>query len=126
MSLGYPAISRVEGTVSAEGVPGANQFTVSLQAYGPAQDQVATEACYLTLYLSTDAAGQALETATSAMAAGTDGTLLLVDTGVQHAIGITEADGDLDVVVTDTGTTTMYLNVVSGGVRLNSFELAFA
>ena len=123
MSHGNPAISKVTGTVGTES---GQAITVALQAFGAASDQEATTARYLRLYLSTDAAGQALEIGTSAMAAGTDGTLILVDTGVTHAIGITEADGDLDVVVTDTGTTTIYLNVVDGGVRLASFTLPFA
>jgi hypothetical protein len=123
MSLGYPAISRVTGTVGTEA---AQAITVNLQVWSEAEDQVPTTARYVTLYLSTDAAGQALEVATSAMAAGTDGTLILVDTGVTHAVGITEADGDLDVVVTDTGTTAIYLNVVANGERLASFLLPFA
>lgn len=124
MSLGYPEISRVTGTVGAEN---SQAITVSLQFYGAAQDVEADAARYCLIYLSTDAAGQALEVATSAMAAGTDGTLMLLDTGVTYAMAITEADGDLDVVVTDTGTTTIYLNVVRlDGVRLNVFTLPFA
>lgn len=123
MSHGNPEVSKVTGTVGTEA---GNAITVSLQAFGAASDQEADAARYLDLYLSTDEAGQALEVATSAMAAGTDGTLRVIDTGVTNAIGITEADGDLDVVVTDTGTTTMYLNVVSGGVRLAVFTLPFA
>lgn len=123
MSLGYPAVSRVTGTVGTET---AQAITVALQLYGPAEDQVASQASMVLLVLTTDAAGQSLETATSAMAAGTDGTLLLLDTGVTYAFGISEADGDLDVVVTDTGTSTIYLQVWSGGVILNTFTLPFA
>ena len=123
MSLGYPTVSKVTGTVGAET---AQAITVSLQIWSEAEDQVPSAARMVMLVLTTDAAGQALETATSAMAAGTDGTLLLLDTGVTYAFGITEADGDLDVVVTDTGTTTIYLQVWSGGVILNTFTLPFA
>lgn len=123
MSLGYPTVSKVTGTVGAEA---GNAITVNLQVWSEAEDQVPSAARMVMLVLTTDAAGQALETATSAMAAGTDGTLLLLDTGVTYAFGITEADGDLDVVVTDTGTSTIYLQVWSGGVILNTFTLPFA
>ena len=123
MSLGYPTVSRVTGTVCTET---AQAITVNLQVWSEAEDQVPSAARMVMLVLTTDAAGQALETATSAMAAGTDGTLLLLDTGVTYAFGITEADGDLDVVVTDTGTSTIYLQVWSGGVILNTFTLPFA
>ena len=123
MSLGYPAVSKVTGTVGAEA---GNAITVNLQFWSGAEDQVATAPVVALVYLSTDAAGQALEIASSAMAMGTDGTLLLsAATAVTQMWIISEADGDADVVVTDTGTTTIYLNVVLDGVR-TVFELPFA
>jgi hypothetical protein len=114
MSLGYPQVSKVTGTVGAEA---GQAITIALQFWSDAEDQVATAPVVAHVYLSTDAAGQALEIATSALSAGTDGTVLVTDTGVTQAWIISEADGDMDLVVTDTGTTTIYVNVVLNGVR---------
>lgn len=63
-------------------------------------------------YLSSDSTGDTLATApTGGIAAGTDGTLIeTLDN--QAGYVITEADGDADFVLTDSGTNNFYLNIV--------------
>lgn len=63
-------------------------------------------------YLSSDANGDALATAPNGgIAIGTDG-LLIETLDNQAGMVISEADGDIDVAITDTGTPTMYLVLV--------------
>jgi hypothetical protein len=119
MSLGYPHVSRVTASVGAEA---GQTFPVTLQAYGPAQDQVATEKVCLRLVTKT--ASNALEICTSALTA-TTGLLSPIDTGVTEAIIETNASGVAVVVVTDTGTNPITLEVWDGARLMSSSVLAF-
>jgi hypothetical protein len=125
MSLGYPAVSRVTSSVAAEA---ANAITVSLQLYGPAQDREATESLVFFCYLSSDAAGDTAVAAQTSMAAGTDGSVVGIVEAAKSLICKSEADGDFDMVVTDTGTASRYLQVCGelGGPILHTATLPFA
>jgi hypothetical protein len=120
MSLGYPHVSRVTASVAAEA---GQAIAVTLQAYSPAQDQLATERVALRLVTKTGA--NALEVCTSALTA-TTGLLSPIDTGVTHAIIETDATGAAVVVVTDTGTTSIILEVWDGSRLMVSATCPFA
>lgn len=72
------------------------------------------EAICLPFYISSDAAGQTLEAGTDLTpTAGTDGTIIISggDSKVYGHI-VTETTGEMDFVITDTGTDTYYINIV--------------
>lgn len=107
----------VEFTIGAEA---ANAITVSCQFIRAAGGEM-TKAAALPFYLAEDSAGLTPETTAPAgggIAAGTDGALIESVANLS-GLGISEADGDLDVVITDTGTPTYHLVFV-----LPSGELA--
>lgn len=69
----------------------------------------------VTVYLSTDTAGQTLATDgtdTTDIAIGTDGTILAELVTDIMAVCVSEADGDLDIEVTVVDTKSVYVNVV--------------
>lgn len=106
----------------------ANAITVSVQLTDPDGDDVAV-ASVVRIYTSSDSAGQALRNPpTTAHAAGTDGTLLSTDGTLNVQNYTTEADGDLDIVITDaSGAQTYYLNVVlPTGKIVTSSVITFA
>ncbi len=78
-------------------------------------------------YLSSDATGDTISSApASGIAIGTDG-LLIEWTNNVSGIVVSEADGDIDVTITDAGTPTFYLNLVLPGGRLaTSGAITFA
>lgn len=124
MSQGYPEISRATASVGAEA---ANAITVAFQVYG-ADGQEATERMYLIAYLSSDEAGDTPVAAQTSLAAGTDGSVIGVVEAAKTLIVATEADGDLQLVATDTGTSTRYLHLVNmaTGKKLVTATLPFA
>lgn len=124
MSLGYPQISRATASVGAEA---GNAITVSFQVYGAAQNQEAAQRKMVLAYLSSDAAGDTAVAAQTSMAAGTDGSVVGIVEAAKTLICITEADGDLDLVVTDNGTSTRYLHLYDmSGNKLVTATLPFA
>ena len=91
-------------------------IVVSIQLQDAAGSDMATASCVFA-YLSADSAGQTAASSTGlTITSGTDGlTQVLVDSNTQNNLLLTsEADGDIDVTITDasTGTTTNYLNVI--------------
>lgn len=69
----------------------------------------------VTVYLSTDTAGQTLATDgtdTTDIAIGTDGTILAELVTDIMAVCVSAADGDLDIEVTVVDTKSVYVNVV--------------
>ena len=91
-----------------------------------------TSARCLRAYLSADAAGQtAASSANLTVTSGTDGlTQVSVDSATINMLWLTsEADGDVDVIITDasTGTLTNYLNVVTPDGKIHtSAAITFA
>ena len=77
-------------------------------------------------YLATAATGQVLDAAPAGgVAVGTDGTILIEATANLIWLAVSEADGDLDIVVTgDTGATSTYLiTILPSGVIAASAEI---
>ena len=91
----------------------SNTITIAVQINDGASSPAAiAKRQGLFWYLSSDSTGDTLATApTGGIAAGTDGTLIeTLDN--QAGYVITEADGDADFVLTDSGTNDFYLNIV--------------
>jgi hypothetical protein len=123
-SIEAPTVKKidVEYTIGAE----TTARTVSCQfTYGGAE--VTSPVCVMQ-YLATAATGQALATAPSdGTAAGTDGTILAVHTTNVLWTAISEADGDLDIVITESGEASFFLvTVLPSGLIKASAEIAFA
>lgn len=109
------------------GAESANTITVSCQL----RDSVGTDIAYAAVveqYLSSDSAGQTAVAAATSLASGTDGTILTEFTSNKHWSVVSEADGDIDIVVGDAvGAATYYLNtVLPGGMVVTSAVLTFA
>lgn len=98
-------------TVSAEST---NTVTVAVAVTDAVTGASPGVAVALPFYISSDAAGQVLEAGTDlSLTAGTDG-LVILSGGDSKVYGhlVTETTGEMDFVVTDTGTDTYYLNVI--------------
>lgn len=83
---------------------------------------------HVVAYLSSDANGDVVHATApqSGWAVGANGSLLATITTNKMAHWLTEADGTLNIVITDTGTYTCYLNVCVGGAKFTSAAIAFA
>ena len=103
--------AKVSSATFTVGAESTNAINVVVQLRGLKNDDL-SEKIALPWYLSSDATSQALATAPSGgIAIGTDG-LLIENLANQSGIVVCEVDGDVDVTITDTGTPTMYLNLV--------------
>ena len=123
-------------TIAAQEIPMDASFTIGAEATNAInvviqlQSQDGTDLANrgtVFFYLSSDANGDALATApTGGIAIGTDG--LLIETLADLAGFMTsEADGDIDVTLTDTGTPTFYIVLVMPtGQRIISGAITFA
>jgi hypothetical protein len=94
------------------GAEAADVITVSIQLVDRQNGGEITEHVGLMWYLSADANGNAIGTAPSGgTAAGTDG-LLIEWTANLAGMVISEADGDIDIAMTEAGALTNYLVLV--------------
>jgi hypothetical protein len=110
------------------GTETSNAITVNVQLKNQSRNNAA-ERGFVHWFLSDDAAGDTL-TATApdgGVAVGTDGWLAQLVTG-KVGVALSEADGDLDVVVTHAaGAKTVYLNLVMpDGTVVTSTAITFA
>jgi hypothetical protein len=117
-----------EAVCAAPTAEGTNARTVSIQLNDRAGAALAEQAV-VGVYVSTDAGGNAPGdgSLTIALTAGTDGALISSDDS--GATFVSEADGDLDVVLTDSadGAGNVYLHVTSAGKIIGSSAvIAFA
>lgn len=114
----------VSYTIGAES---GNTITVSCQFKDVNGDDMA-RACVVRQYLAEDATGQAVEAAATSLAVGTDGTILVEEVSNAVWTAVTEADGDLDIVVGDAvGVDTYYLiTVLPNGTISASGAITFA
>ena len=121
----YPKL-RIDAkfTVGAEA---ANVINVGVQLIDRHNGNQLGEAVGLPWYLSTVATGQVISTAPSGgIAIGTDGLLIEWTANISGLV-VSEADGDIDVDITDTGTPTFYLVLVApDGKLLVSPAITFA
>ena len=103
--------AKVSSATFTVGAESTNAINVVVQLRGLKNADLG-EKIALPWYLSSDATSQALASAPSGgIAIGTDGLLIETLTN-QAGIVVCEVDGDIDVTITDTGTPTMYLNLV--------------
>lgn len=106
-----PECADVDITVSAEGTPGANQRTLTMQ-FKDANGDDMTVPVIFDLVVFADATLQALATGGSTgIAAGTDGAILQTKVAKLQFLCVTEADGDADFTWTDTGTESVVVGV---------------
>ena len=118
----------VQGTVTADnlstvtatmtvGTEATNAINVAIQLKDGNGTDLARR-CALPWYLSSDANGDAVATAPDGgIAIGTDGLLLEWTANVSGLV-ISEADGDIDVTLTESSTGTWYLVLVLPGGNL--------
>jgi len=101
------------GATITVGTEAANVINVGIQLTDASGDATAA-ANALDFYLSSDSAGQTLETSgPDAIAIGTDG--VLIKNGSDSLISgkvISEADGDIDLDLTHAGADAFYLNLI--------------
>ena len=109
----------------AIGTEGTNAITVGIQLLN-GNREIAGKAV-VDVYLSSDAAGDVPVAAQTSLALGTDGSLLGTLIAATTLRVLSEADGDIDVVITDTGVYARYLNVVlPNGSKVTSGAITFA
>lgn len=109
-------------TVGAEGASVANRREITIQlldAYGRDVDEVT----HVWAFVFVDAAGLAIATTggSTGIAIGTDGAIIDTVTAKKVFILSSEADGDIDLTWTDTGTEAAYL-----GLRLPNGRMVFS
>ena len=99
------------------GTEASNVVNVAIQ-FNDAKGDALTEAWAGNIYFSDDAAGQTLATtAIDTVAVGTDGTIIKEVTAGKHYYVVSEADGDLDLNLTQDAADTLYMQVVFGDGR---------
>lgn len=105
-------------TIGAE--QGGNAITVNVQ-FNDANGNPTAMRQTLFAYLSNDANGDAIATSapSGGWAAGTDGLLIPVVAG-KAAMLTSEADGDMDIVLTEAGVATWYLIIVHPTGKLSA------
>jgi hypothetical protein len=108
-------------TVGAEAT---NAITTAVQLKLGAED--ITERCVVIAYLSSDANGDTPIAAQTSIACGTDGSVIGTLTAATSIMVISEADGDIDITVTDTGVYTRYLNIILPNGLKKSVAMTFA
>ena len=121
LNLSDDMVASVSFTVGSEST---EAITVSCQFKDAAGADMTSARC-LKAYLSADSAGQTASSASGlTVTSGTDGlTQVSVDANTINMLWLTsEADGDVDVVITDAsaGTTTNYLNVITPDGKIHT------
>jgi hypothetical protein len=119
-------IPSVGFTIGAEAT---NAITVAVQLNGPDPSQDLQGVGVVEMWLSDASTGVGLTgTAPSGgVAAGTDGEIFIEHVANKHWTVQSEVDGDIDIVLTDTGTPTFYLAVkLPNGTIKVSTAITFA
>lgn len=101
------------------GTESTNAINVAVQLMDRENGNEVAERIGMAWYLSADANGDAIAGAapTGGIAIGTDGLLLEWTANLSGWV-VSEADGDIDVTLTDTGTPTFYLVLVAPDGKL--------
>ena len=121
LNLSDDMVASVSFSVGAEST---EAITVSCQFKDAAGADMTSARC-LRAYLSADSAGQTAASSSGlTVTSGTDGlTQVSVDSNTINMLWLTsEADGDVDVVITDAsgGTLTNYLNVITPDGKIHT------
>jgi len=102
------------------GTEASTVINVAVQ-FNDAKGDALTEPWAGNIYFSDDAAGQTLATtAIDTVAVGTDGTVIKEVTAGKHYYVVSEADGDLDLNLTQNAADTLYMQVVMPDGRLKA------
>ena len=104
------------------GTEATNAITTAITVTGAVSAASMGAAVALPFYISSDAAGQVLEAGTDlALTAGTDG-LVILSGGDSKVYGtlVTETTGEMDLIITDTGIDTYYINVIMPDGRVGT------
>ncbi|MEN8493528.1 hypothetical protein ABFB50_00880 [Dehalococcoides sp. THU3] len=121
------ALNDIDATITV-GTPTLGAFPVSVQLTGPTGKDL-QEARVVKYYLAKDATGDTLcvdGTDTSDITIGTDGTIIAETAADVAGIVKSEADGDIDFVVTVLTTKKAYLVIVlPDGEFVISAEMAY-
>jgi len=114
IQLTAPSVNVYHATITVAAKATTSIVNAAVQITEGDESTAVSEAISFWLYLSSDSAGQTVQTTTPAtLAAGTDGTILAEHTANAVCQCVTEADGDFDLAVTaDTGSTVSYINVI--------------
>ena len=109
------------------GTEAANAINIAVQLVDRENGNEIAERLALLWYLASDATGDTISAAPqTGIAIGTDGLLIEWTANVSGLV-VSEADGDIDVTITDTGTPTFYLVLVApDGKLLISGAITFA
>lgn len=100
------------------GAEDTNAINVAVQLRDRENGNELTERVALNWYLASNATGDAISSApTGGIAIGTDGLLIEWTNNISGLV-VSEADGDIDVTITDTGTPTFYLVLVAPDGKL--------
>jgi hypothetical protein len=122
-----PSVSVYHASITVGAKSTASIVNVAVQLTEGDAATACAEAIMFWLYLSSDSVGQALATAPSTLAVGTDGTILAEHTANLLCQCVTEADGDFDINITDTATRASFVNVVlPSGQVIHSTALSWA
>lgn len=115
------------GVTFTIGAEGSDAINVAMQFTDHDGDDMAVP-CQALVYTSSDSAGQALRNPPATdTTVGTDGTILVTHGTRNVKLCVSEADGDLDLTITDaSGAQTYYLNVCFGGRIFTSSVITFA
>ncbi|MBN50037.1 MAG: hypothetical protein CMN85_10885 [Spongiibacteraceae bacterium] len=119
---------RIGGATITVGTEAANVINVAIQLEQPNGDAL-DEFGYVTAYLSDDSGGDGVAgTAPSGtVVIGTDGAIIGEITAKKVLLLQSEADGDIDINITETGADTWYLVVIlPSGVKVVSDAITFA
>lgn len=119
-------ISVITATMTVGAETGGNTINVAIQL-NDGNGAALARRCALPWYLSSDANGDAIASATSGgIAIGTDGLLMEWTANVSGMV-VSEADGDIDVNLIEAGAGTWYLVLVlPGGTLTVSGAITFA
>lgn len=123
----YPANAPLNATISV-GAEAANAINVAIQLKDAGGADLAAVG-YVTAFLSDDSGGLAISGTAPAtsVAIGTDGAIIKELTTKLAWILQSEADGDIDLTITETGADTWYLVVVlPDGSQVVSDAITFA
>lgn len=128
IQLNAPSVNVYHCAITVGSFVGTSDtINVAIQFNQGDESTAVAEAIAFQLYLSTDAAGQAVDAAPSGgFAVGTDGTIIAEITADVYAQCITEADGDFDINIVDTASASTYVNVIlPSGQIIHSTECKF-
>lgn len=116
----------IGGATFTIGTESTNVINVAVQLQDDAGNDIAFKGV-VEFWLSSDSDGDTLAAAADTLAIGSDGTILVEYTSNILGKVVSEADGDIDINITDSESVTYYLNVgLPTGKYVTSTAIAFS